>query len=106
MDIQFGPHWYRNTDGTIEIEGLPQIEIELPKNGKPPRVNFAIFDAVGKMPGKLMNSSLAVNEMGAFTLSKDPTHLAIKKTIVAQRSFTFNSQKETRSSFHAVSSSL
>ena len=80
MDIQVGPHWYRNTDGTIEIEGLPQIEIEFRENGKPPRVNFAIFDSVGKMPGKLMNSSLAVNEQGAYTLVKDPSQLIIKKT--------------------------
>ena len=80
MDIQVGPHWYRNTDGTIEIEGLPQIEIEFRDNGKPPRVNFAIFDAVGKMPGKLMNSSLAVNEQGAYTLIKDPSQLIIKNS--------------------------
>ncbi len=80
MDIRIGPHWYRNTDGTIEIEGLPQIEIEYPDNGKPPRVNFAIFDAVGKMPGKLINSSLAVNEEGAYTLIKDTATLLIKKT--------------------------
>ena len=80
MDIRIGPHWYRNTNGTIEIEGLPQIEFEFPDNGRPPRVNFAIFDAVGKMPGKLMNSSLAVNEEGAYTLIKDSSSLVLKKT--------------------------
>ena len=80
MDIQIGPHWYKNTDGTIEIEGLPQIEIEFRDNGKPPRINFAIFDAVGKMPGKLMNSSLAVNEQGAYTLTKDASSLVLKKS--------------------------
>ena len=79
MDIQIGPHWYRNTDGTVEIEGLPQIEIESPGNGRLPRVNFAIFDAVGKMPGKLMNSSLAINEQGAYTLTKEASSLTLKQ---------------------------
>lgn len=80
MDIQIGPHWYRNTNGTIEIEGLPQIEIEFRDNGRPPRVNFAIFDGVGKMPGKLANSSLAINEQGAYTLTKEASGLLLKKS--------------------------
>lgn len=80
MDIQIGPHWYRNTNGTIEIEGLPQIEIEFRDNGGPALVNFAIFNEVGKMPCKLMNSSLAINEEGAYTLTKDPSSLILKKT--------------------------
>lgn len=29
MDIQIGQHVYRNTDGTIEIEGALQTEISL-----------------------------------------------------------------------------
>ncbi len=80
MDIQIGPHWYRNTDGTIEIEGLPQIEIEFRDNGRAPRVNLAIFNEVGKMPCKLMNSSLGINEEGAYTLTKDTSSLVLKKT--------------------------
>lgn len=76
MDIQVGQHVYRNTDGTIEIEGALQIEIELRK-GSPPRVNFAIFDKVGKIPAKLMNSTFTINEGSAYALTKSPTSLSI-----------------------------
>lgn len=75
MDIQIGPHLYRNTDGNVEIEGVLQLEISLAKSGGPLKINFAIFDSVGKMPGKLMNSTLATNERGIYQLTKDPTSL-------------------------------
>ena len=77
MDIQIGQHVYRNTDGTIEIEGALQIEITLRGAGVPPQLNFAIFDAVGKIPGKLMSSNFTVNEGSAYSLSKSPTSLVI-----------------------------
>ncbi len=77
MDIQIGQHVYRNTDGTIEIEGALQIEITLRGGGAPPQLNFAIFDAVGKIPGKLMSSNFTVNEGSAYSLSKSPTSIVI-----------------------------
>lgn len=80
MDIQIGPHLYRNTDGTIEIEGVPQIEIAAVKHGGPFRVNFAVFDGTGKMPAKIVNNSLAVNEARAYNLRKNSTSLLLTKT--------------------------
>lgn len=77
MDIQIGQHVYCNTDGTIEIEGALQIEITLRGGGAPPQLNFAIFDAVGKIPGKLMSSNFTVNEGSAYSLSKSPTSIVI-----------------------------
>lgn len=77
MDIQVGPHLYRNTDGNIEVEGVLQMEISLAKSGEPLKVNFAIFDSAGKMPGKLMNSTLVTNERGTYQLAKEPTSLAL-----------------------------
>ena len=77
MDIQIGKHVYRNTDGTIEIEGALQIEIELRGAGTPPRLNFAIFDTTGKLPGKVMSSNFTNNEGNAYSLKKSPTSLVI-----------------------------
>jgi len=77
MDIQIGKHVYRNTDGTIEIEGALQIEIELRGAGTPPRLNFAIFDTVGKLPAKLMSSNFTNNEGNAYSLKKSPTSLVV-----------------------------
>ncbi len=78
MDIQIGPHLYRNSNGIIEIEGLPQIEIEPPPSGGFPKVNFALFDAAGKMPAKLMNGTLAINEGRAYALERSPASLVMR----------------------------
>ncbi|RMH05058.1 MAG: hypothetical protein D6704_10130 [Nitrospirae bacterium] len=80
MDIQIGPHLYRNTDGTVEIEGVPQLELTLPHPEGPLRVNFVVFDKSGKIPAKLINSTLVINEAGAYTLTKDATRLTLSKT--------------------------
>ena len=77
MDIQIGQHVYRNTDGTIEIEGVLQMEIELRGASTVPRVNFALFDTNGKIPAKLMNSTFTINEGSAYSLSKDPKSIVI-----------------------------
>ena len=29
MDIEIGSHVYKNTDGTVEVDGLPFIEVHL-----------------------------------------------------------------------------
>jgi hypothetical protein len=69
MDVKVGPHWYRNSNGTVEIEGLPQIELQLRKTGGTPvRVNFAIFDKIGKLHAKIEANSLVINEQGAYHL--------------------------------------
>ena len=78
MDIQIGKHLYRNTDGTIEVEGVLQIEIDLRDSGSPPRLNFALFDPNGKLPAKLMNSTFTINEGSAYSLTKSPTSIVIK----------------------------
>ena len=80
MDIKIGPHVFRNTDGTIEIEGVPQLELTQKQPGGPLQLDFAIFDSIGKMPGKVVNSSLAMNEQRAYRLEKEPTSLKVTKT--------------------------
>lgn len=89
MDVKVGPHWYRNSDGTLEIEGLPQIEMELRKTGGVPiRVNFAIFDKVGKLHAKIENNALVINEQRAYQLERSSngltlTHQNERKIILA-----------------------
>ena len=80
MDVKVGPHWYRNSDGTIEIEGLPQIELISRKPGGTLRVNFAIFDSVGKLHAKVESSSLVINEQGAYELVKSENRFLLRKT--------------------------
>ena len=71
MDVKIGPHWYRNSNGIVEIEGLPQIELQLRKTGGTPvRVNFAIFDKIGKLHAKIEANSLVINEQGAYHLER------------------------------------
>jgi hypothetical protein len=71
MDVKVGPHWYRNSNGIVEIEGLPQIELQLRKTGgSPVRVNFAIFDHIGKLHAKIEANSLVINQQGAYQLDR------------------------------------
>ena len=71
MDVKVGPHWYRNSNGIVEIQGLPQIELKLGKSGRDPvRINFAIFDKVGKLQAKVEANSLVINEYGTYRLER------------------------------------
>jgi len=81
MDVKVGPHLYRNSNGTVEIEGLPQIELELRKTGSAPiRVNFAIFDSGGKLHAKIEANSLVINEQGAYHLERSEKGLTLTTT--------------------------
>ena len=81
MDVKVGPHWYRNSNGTVEIEGLPQLELELRKTGGVPvRVNFAIFDSGGKLHAKIEANSLVINEQGAYHLERSEKGLTLTTT--------------------------
>ena len=77
MDIQVGQHVYRNTDGTIEIEGALQMEISLRSGGASPQLSFAIFDGAGKMPAKLQDNNFSINQGSAYSLTKSQTSLMI-----------------------------
>jgi hypothetical protein len=78
MDVKVGPHWYRNSNGIIEIEGLPQIEVMFrPTGGTPIRVNFAIFDQVGKLHAKIEGNSMVINEQAAYRLERSDRGLKL-----------------------------
>ncbi len=78
MDIQIGPHLYRNSNGIIDIEGVPQLECAPRPSGGFPNVNFALFDAAGKMPAKLTNNTLAINEGRAYTVERNASSLVMR----------------------------
>src|SRR5690606_22411179 len=78
MDVKVGPHWYRNSNGIIEIEGLPQIELQLRNTGGTPiRVNCAIFDKIGKLHAKIEANSMVINQQGAYDLERSKTGLIL-----------------------------
>jgi hypothetical protein len=86
MDLEVGSNLYQNTDGTIEIEGVPQIQIALKPNAL--LVNFALFDASGKMIAKLVDSTLMFNERRAYEITKTSSRVTLthmeSKNIVLQ----------------------
>lgn len=91
MDVKVGPHWYRNSNGTVEIEGLPQIELQLRKTGGTPvRVNFAIFDKIGKLHAKIEANSLVINEQGAYHLERLENGLVLTNKGDKKRVLTIN----------------
>ena len=81
MDVEVGSNLYRNSDGTIEIEGVPQIQVALKPTTGALLVNFALFDATGQMMAKVVDSTLMFNERRAYDVTKTPkaspvTHVA------------------------------
>lgn len=79
MDIEIGSNVYRNSNGVIEMEGVPLVQLaEKPSSGAL-LVNFALFDQAGRMVAKLVDSTLAFNERRAYELNKEPNRLELKE---------------------------
>ena len=77
MDVEVGSNLYRNTDGMIEIEGVPQIQVALKPTTGDLLVTIALFDAVGKVTAKLVESTLMINERRAYEVTKTPKSLLL-----------------------------
>ncbi|MDH5669304.1 MAG: hypothetical protein OEY86_14965 [Nitrospira sp.] len=77
MDIEIGSNLYRNSDGTIEIEGVPQIQVTRHPSTGALLVNFALFDAEGRMLAKLVDSTLTFNDRHAYGVKKTAHSLAL-----------------------------
>ncbi|MCI0427185.1 MAG: hypothetical protein L0Z46_04115 [Nitrospiraceae bacterium] len=77
MDVEVGSNLYRNTDGMIEIEGVPQIQVAIKATTGALLVNFALFDAGGKVTAKLVDSTLMINERRAYEVNKTPNSLLL-----------------------------
>lgn len=79
MDIEVGSNLYRNTDGTIEIEGVPQIQVVRHPSTGALMVNFALFDSIGRMLAKMVDSTLMFNDRRAYEVSKTAESVAVKE---------------------------
>jgi hypothetical protein len=77
MDVEVGSNLYRNTDGMIEIEGVPQIQVTLKPMTDALLVNFALFNEEGKVTAKLNDSTLMINEKRAYALMTTPKSLLL-----------------------------
>ena len=77
MDVEMGSNVYRNTDGMIEIEGVPQIEVALKPITGALLVNFALFNEEGKVTAKLNDSTLMINEQRAYDVVTTPKSLLL-----------------------------
>ncbi len=80
MDIEVGSNLYRNSDGTIEIEGVPQIRVSLHPSTGALLLNFALFDSGGRMLAKVVDSTMMFNERRAYDLTKTSRSVAVKET--------------------------
>lgn len=80
MNLEIGTNVYRNTDGTVEVEGVPQLTVTLPKPEGPPLVNFVTFDSGGRMTSKMVESTMQFNERRALDLAKTPAGIKLTHT--------------------------
>lgn len=111
MDVEIGSNVYRNTDGTIEIEGIPQIQIAFKEPTKAVLVNFALFDENGKMIAKLVDSTLMFNERRAYEVTKTPTRVTMthaeSKRVVLQIDVKAQDQVVfSKAGFHSIKGHL
>ena len=109
MDLEVGSNLYQNTDGTIEIEGVPQIQVALKPNAL--LISFAVFDANGKMTAKLVDSTLMFNERRAYHVEKAPTrvtltHVESKNVVLQMEVKQPNVVAFTKGGFHTVKGHL
>ncbi len=107
MDVEVGSNLYRNTDGMIEIEGVPQIQLALKPTTGDLLVNFALFDAGGKVTAKLIDSTLMVNERRAYEVDRTSkslrlTHLASGTVILQMDVKGPASVAFTKGEFHTI----
>lgn len=79
MDVEVGSNLYRNSDGIIEVEGVPQIQVAQHPSTGALLVNFALFDSSGRMLAKVVDSTMMFNERRAYDLTKTPNSVAIKE---------------------------
>jgi hypothetical protein len=85
MDIEIGTNVYRNTNGVIEVQGVPQLEISVKMSGSSPiRLTYAHFDGAGKMTAKIVDNAFAMNERRALELKKSPTELVVHNSETGQ----------------------
>jgi hypothetical protein len=111
MDVEVGSNLYRNTDGTIEIEGVPQIQVTLKEPANGLLVNFALFDGNGKMIAKLVESTLMFNERRAYEVMRTPTrvtlsHVESKQVVLEMDVKAPGHVVFTRGGFHSVKGHL
>ena len=80
MDIEIGSNLYRNSNGTIEVEGVPQIQLARHSSNGGLLVNFALFDSNGRMLAKVVDSTMMFNERRAYELTKTDKRVVVKET--------------------------
>jgi hypothetical protein len=80
VDLEIGSNLYCNTNGTVIVEGVPQLIVSLKQPEGPPIVNFVTFDDVGRVTSKMIESTMQFNEQRAFELVKTPTSLKLTHT--------------------------
>lgn len=109
MDLEVGSNLYQNTDGTIEIEGVPQIQVVVKPNAL--LINFAVFDANGKMTAKLVDSTLMFNDRRAYEVTKAPsrvtlTHVESRNVVLQMEIKKPDLVAFTKGEFHSVKGHL
>ena len=97
MDIEVGSNLYRNSNGIIDIEGVPQFEVAIKE---PVR-------ALGRMMAKVVDSNLTFNERRAYQLAKSPTSVSLRHEESGTVVFTLELREGnrvvfTRGTFHTI----
>lgn len=111
MDIEIGSNLYQNSNGTIEVEGIPQIHVARHPSTGMLLINFALFDSNGRMMAKVVDSTMMFNERRAYELTKTNQSLAMKEAESGKILFHFEVKTSevvsfSRGEFHTMKGHL
>ena len=79
MDIEIGSNLFRNTNGSVAIEGVPQFQVDLKPSTGAVLLNIAVFDQQGRLVAKVVDSTLAFNERAVYALNKSAGTVELKE---------------------------
>ncbi|HEY7531810.1 MAG TPA: hypothetical protein VH681_03390 [Nitrospiraceae bacterium] len=107
MDVEIGSNVYRNTNGMIAIEGVPQLEVAIKPSTGTLLVNFALFDGNGKVLAKVSDSTLMFNERRAYEVNRTAKTMVLKqidsgKIILQMEARSAETVAITKGEFHTV----
>jgi hypothetical protein len=77
MELNIGSNILRNTSGVLNVQGKDQIYLEIGKVDKQLLLTMEIYDANGKLIGKLVRNAWVTNDKDRFDITTHPSSLKL-----------------------------
>jgi hypothetical protein len=79
MDFDIGSNYYRNAEGSIEIDGLRQFSFEHNRRYNEMMLKGLIFDRSGTLAAQISENSLSLNIRGEYEIVSEASVVKIMR---------------------------